>query len=197
MSTEKLNTTAPVQPILLPPDAKRFPLSTVLAAAGTASAAALVAADRSDPLWARWLEGRFRKSVRVAKSRTDFDTAQQLSEHCVSGDGFTAVGFAPTTYPQMPHWMARARVEGLHCADDLATEPSAGQWAIGVVAEMSAGKAAAQVAHALCMLVLQTGSLPSFSIYRADPDAHGDVEVVDAGFTEFDRPTRTVIASQR
>lgn len=60
-----------------------------------------------------------------------------------------------------------------------------GEWSVGLVARMSAGKSAAQVAHALCRIVLETGAVPSFSLYRASADARGVVEVVDAGLSEF------------
>ena len=185
-----------VQAILLPPDARRHLLSVVLTAAGTASAAALAGADRSDSRWADWLAGRFTKSVRVAKSRSDIDVARACADHHIEVDGFVAAAFAPTTYREMPHWMSRARVEGLRCDDDLPSNPGHSDWAIGLVAEMTAGKAAAQVSHMLCRLVLETGGLPTFSIYRAAETAVGDLDIVDAGLTEFDRPTRTVIANR-
>jgi hypothetical protein len=185
-----------VQPILLPPDARRYPLSVVLTAAGTASAAALAGADRSHSRWENWLAGRLTKSVRVAKSRSDIGVARACSDHHIEVDGFVAAAFAPITYQEMPHWMSRARVEGLRCEDDLPSHPGNGDWTIGLVAEMTAGKAAAQVSHMLCRLVLETGGLPTFSIYRAAETAAGDLDIVDAGLTEFDRPTRTVIANR-
>lgn len=84
----------------------------------------------------------------------------------------------------------------MHCAGELPDRAGGGEWAIGVVAQMSAGKAAAQVAHALCRIVLDTRSVPTFSLYQADVDARGVVEIVDAGLTEFGGvPTRTVVAS--
>ena len=185
-----------VQPILLPPDARRHPLSVVLTAAGTSSASALAGADRYDSRWANWLDGRFTKSVRVAKSRSDIDVARAFAVHHSEVDGFVAAAFAPITYQEMPHWMSRARVEGLRCEDDLPSHPGHGDWTIGLVAEMTAGKAAAQVSHMLCRLVLETGGLPTFSIYRAAETAVGDLDIIDAGLTEFDRPTRTVIANR-
>lgn len=187
-----------VQPIMLPPNAKRFPLSNVVTAVATASAAALVAADRDDPAWLGWLSGRFTKSVRVAKSRADFAIALAAGDYTVESGGLCAVAFAPTTYRQMPKWMGRARVEGLNCHDDVPTAPSDGEWSLGLVAQMSSGKAAAQAAHATCMIVLRTGALPRFSVFRADDSVTGVVEVVDAGLTEFGGiPTRTVVASPR
>lgn len=187
-----------VQPIMLPPDAKRFPLSQVMTAVATASAAALVAADRAHPAWSGWLSGRFTKSVRVAKSRSDFDIALAAGDYTAESAGVRAVAFTPTTHPQMPRWMTRSRVQGLNCADDLLAAPGDGEWTLGLVAQMSAGKAAAQAAHATCMIVLRTGALPRFSVFRADEHAAGVVEVIDAGLTEFDGiATRTVVASPR
>lgn len=188
-----------VQPILLPLDAKRWPLVDAVTAVATASARSLAHADRTAPEWEAWIGGSFRKSVRVAKSRMDFDEAIACAEAVSESRGVLAAGFAPTRYEDMPRWMYRARVEGLHCADNaLPTVPSVAEWDIGIVAEMSAGKAAAQVAHAVCSIVLKTGAVPTFGLYQAAADATGTVEIVDAGVTEFAGvPTLTVVASRR
>jgi hypothetical protein len=187
-----------VQPIVLPLDAKQYPLVQVITVAATASASALAECDRADPAWSTWLAGRFTKSVRVAKTRAAFVAALDSAVYVATVGELSAAAFAPMAYAEMPKWMSQARVEGLHCAGELADGPGRGEWAIGVVAQMSAGKAAAQVAHALCRIVLDTGSVPSFSVYRARADAHGVVEIVDAGLTEFGGvPTRTVVASPR
>lgn len=192
-----MDTSALVQPIVLPPDAKHHPLSAVITVASTASAAALATCDRSDPAWSAWLDGRFTKSVRVAKSRADFTAALEGASSVVETPDLAAAAFAPMTYPDMPKWMSRARVEGLRCEDDLPDLPGDGEWAVGVIAEMSAGKTAAQVAHALCRIVLATGGLPSFSVYRAQDTVAGPIEIIDAGLTEFDGvPTRTIVASR-
>lgn len=187
-----------VQPIMLPPDAKNYPLSAVVTAAATASARALEASDRDVSPWPDWLDGPFTKSVRVAKSRADFTQALSECVFTVEAGGVAAAAFAPLAYADMPKWMARARVEGLHCEDDLADRPGDGEWAVGVIAEMSAGKTAAQVAHALCIALLGNDMIPSFSLYRAPVGAQGEVEITDSGLTEFGGlPTLTVVASPR
>ena len=185
-----------VQPVMLPLDAKHHPLVQVITVVATASASSLALCDRAAPAWSTWLAGRFTKSVRVAKTRAAFAAALDTAEYVATFGELSAAAFAPVAYAEMPKWMSQARVEGLHCAGELPDRAGCGEWAIGVVAQMSAGKAAAQVAHALCRIVLDIGSVPTFSFYQADANAHGVVEIVDAGLTEFGGvPTRTVVAS--
>lgn len=182
---------------MLAPNAKRHQLSTVITAVASASATSLLRRDHHDSAWAAWLAGRFTKSVRVAKSHADFTTAVANCAYVESAGPVQAAAFAPTTYSDMPRWMSKARVEGLVCTDDLPDSAHGADWAIGLTAPMTAGKAAAQVAHALCRITLDLGSVPSFALYRAtSSEAEATVEIIDAGLTEFGGiPTRTVVAS--
>ncbi|WP_100514322.1 hypothetical protein [Mycobacteroides abscessus] len=186
-----------VQAIMLVPNAKRHQLSEVITAVASASATSLLRRDCTDSAWSAWLGGRFTKSVRVAKSHADFAAAVANCVYVEGAGPVQAAAFAPMAYRAMPRWMSKARVEGLVCTDDLPDSAHGADWAIGLAAPMTAGKAAAQVAHALCKITLELGSVPSFALYRAAGSAaEAAVEIIDAGLTEFGGvPTRTVVAS--
>lgn len=190
-----------VQPIVIDRNAKHE--ETVAAAA----AASLAAYDENHPdQFKEWLSGRFAKTVRRAKSSAFAKTACLPGATVVEvGDG-KAVALAPMPYADFPKELSKLQVSGT----DL---PRSGRYpevpapdvllVVNGDLNMTTGKEAAQVAHALWIAYLAgwCTTRGTFQIVRvSDNDFTGYAQtqharvVTDSGLTELTGPTQTVVA---
>lgn len=164
-----------------------------------------------DPRWKAWLAGRFTKSVRRGTAG-QIATAQEEAVSIVGCGEAVAYGFVPSTYEDMSKPLSKMQVSGSEFE-------RSGQWIVeaeGPVIyinsdiEMSTGKTAAQAAHGLFAWALRSGPIevenwghacnPVSMIevnardLRELANMEGAVPITDAGFTEIDPGTMTVVA---
>lgn len=164
-----------------------------------------------DPRWKAWLAGRFTKSVRRGTAG-QIAAAQEDAKAIVGCGEAVAYGFIPSTYEDMSKPLSKMQVSGSEFE-------RSGQWIvesegpavwINSDIEMSTGKTAAQAAHGLFAWVLRLSDeerdhwvengtpvtfleVPAKEI-KALAKLESAVPIVDAGFTEIDPGTMTVVA---
>lgn len=164
-----------------------------------------------DQAWNQWLKGRFTKSVRRGTAG-QFETAAEFAASDVMVGEAHALGFVPVSYDDMLPVLSKMQVSGTEY-------PRSELWVVdheGPVVyinsdiDMSTGKAAAQAAHGLFAWALRldlearehwVGSgLPVTFLEAPAKEIKtlsglgGAVPIVDAGFTEIDPGTMTVVA---
>jgi hypothetical protein len=167
-----------------------------------------------DPAWEAWLSGRFTKSVRRA-TPAQISAATEFALADVGVNEAQALGFAPMTYAEYPKVLSKMQVAntdfertGRWIVDPYAEGPKL--W-LNVENEMTTGKTAAQVAHGLFAWLLRKseeerrawqGNGMPLSIaevpasYFAKMRFVSVVTVNDAGFTEVDPHTTTVVVTE-
>lgn len=155
-----------------------------------ASASALSLAHDSD-LWDEWVSTDYRKSVRALKRARDVE-ADCIVETVKRDTMVSAAATVPMTKELLPSPLRRTQVSGWDSkviVQDSA-EPSNEEnvLLINDSLGMSVGKMAAQAAHALMMVTLDRGVVPSFSVALADEEMLRDVKgylMKDNGLTEI------------
>lgn len=183
----------------------------VIEAAAIASARSYIL-NANDPIWQEWLSGRFVKSVRRAKASV-MDSLEELCIANVGVEDAVAMAFAPMKYGDLPSKIKKCQVQGTDY-------PKTGIWPywefdgpavfINKDLDMSTGKTAAQVSHALMLYFMQATederetwllsgcpvTLNEISAAKFDKlkNEDGVIAIRDAGFTEVDPGTITVIA---
>lgn len=190
-----------------------------IAATAIASARAACMADPDDFAWKTWFNQAFTKTVRRASKPSQIRRlAHDPQVASVFQVGLaTAHAYAPMTYDQFPKHLRNLQVAGLdvdrsrdynqHFLRVPATAPQADYIDPLVVinrdVEMSTGKTAAQVAHALVAWTRHLSELGradwlSQSTLRVlygdldlDPEAH-TITIRDNGLTEVEPGTATV-----
>ena len=196
-----------------------LPTKTAAIEAAAIAAVQLLASPEAQPggPWhapvERWLSGRFRKIVRHARGSA-WAKACDLPGVTASHRGAEVRAFVPGPMDAIPRELAKLQLQGLDLPDDCAPEnPPSNGWAPviamnpGVV--LSAGKSAAQAAHASTMAWLQmsaderqlwAANWPGLVVVFPEEGAYAryersaPVRVVDAGFTEPDGPALTCAA---
>lgn len=172
-------------------------------AAAAASVTALLDRVPGEGHWDDWLSGRFTKSVRRVRSAAAWD---RLSDrwYVASHGPASVVALPPMPYSGFPADASRAQVQGVLLPEGY-NPPREGLMVLvdGGLA-MSAGKAAAQAAHALMQraLVEEWTGLPAFSVHvvsGSDLGHHWSEEfgITDSGLTELPGPTRTATTIRR
>jgi len=187
----------------------------VVVAVATASVKALVF-TRQFPIWDEWLAGPFTKTVRRA-TITQFDDATEYAVAAAQEGDTQVIATAPMRYEDFPKCIAKAQVQGTDyphrgsylwppiLSDD---EPLV---AINPRVEMTTGKTAAQVAHGLMAAILRRdpewikgwverqcpwGCFVAPTVSEFDSWAtNSPVHINDAGYTEVEPGTLTVVAS--
>lgn len=191
-----------VQALCVP---KRMPCTAqdLYHAAASASVSALLARGDDEPYWDDWLGGRFTKSVRRVRSDAAWDRLTPVA-HVVTSGKATVAALAPMPYRELPTEAAKAQVQGVLLPVGNDVTPARLQLMIDGGLSMSAGKAAAQAAHALMIRALIEGwtAIPEFSVHVVTgcdlADRWSDeFGVVDSGLTELPGPTRTAVTVRR
>lgn len=155
-----------------------------------------------------WRDGRIRKLVRRARGKR-WDDVQALPGTTVEQGRAAARAFVPGPVRPLPPELNKLQVEGTELPDDEASSTEDAMVLVGVspLVEMTTGKACAQCAHA-AQLAWEAMSQDERTRWQADDFRlrvevidedrwaadRGRVQVVDAGFTEFDGPTETTRA---
>ncbi|MDN5916704.1 MAG: peptidyl-tRNA hydrolase [Pseudonocardia sp.] len=205
-------------PVILRIERDPQPSRTALleAAAGAALAVCLDPRAGSGGEWDEpvrtWVDGRIRKIARRARG-AHWDAVQELPGVTVGEGPAQARALLPGPVDDVPKIVSRLQIGGTDLEPDAPGPPRAGRPVIVLnpYAEMSVGKAAAQVGHASMILAAVRGwtSAPDFAVRdttRAEWEAllakvgtststgAGTVVAVqDAGFTEVDPGTVTCI----
>ena len=200
-----------VQAILVPKG--DHPHEDVVMACATASVKALLF-TRENPAWDEWLSGPFTKSVRRA-TITQFDDALEWVAAAAQVGDVQTVALPPMAYDDFPKCVAKTQVQGTDY-------PRRGSWdphpdllhhdpmvVINPNVEMTTGKMAAQVAHGLMASVLRYGKMDlskwmerglpwgCFVCTEQEWDVYVKrcpIHIEDAGFTEVEPGTLTVVA---
>ncbi len=193
------------------------PARTALLEAAAASAVAVCLDPRADVggEWHEavraWVAGRIRKVSRRARG-VQWEAVQELPGVTVTVDGASVRSLLPVLVSETPREVAKLQISGSDLPLDTPGPVPEGAHVLLVNprVEMSAGKLAAQVGHASMLLAphLSDDELKAWTAidYRcavrtpsvAEWDAlihRGDVVAVrDAGFTEVEPGTTTVLA---
>lgn len=200
-------------PVILRIERDPPPSRTALleAAAGAALAVCLDPRSQEGGEWDEpvrtWVDGRIRKIARRARG-AHWDAVQELPGVTVGEGTEQARALLPGPVDDVPKIVSRLQIGGTDLDADTPGPPPDGRPLIVLNphAEMSVGKAAAQVGHASMILAAVRGwtSVPELAVRdttRAGWDALLDdveagraVAVRDAGFTEVDPGTVTCIA---
>lgn len=183
----------------------------VIRAAALASVIAWVN-SYEDPAWNSWLKGRFTKSVRRGTAG-QIEAAVEFAASDVMVGEARALGFVPASYDDMLPPISKMQVSGTEYP--RSEEP----WTVDFEGpaiyinsdiEMSTGKTAAQAAHGLFAWALRLSDeerehwvgqglpvtffeVPAKEIIDL-AELAGAVPIVDAGFTEIDPGSMTVVA---
>lgn len=212
-------------PVILRIERQDPPSRTSALEAAAAAAVAVCLADEpswEDPLRA-WIDGRIRKVSRRARG-AHWEAVQALPGVTVTVDGASARALVPGRVVDTPKEVSRLQISGSELPADEPGPVPAGVptlW-LNPTVEMTAGKAAAQVGHASMLLAALIRDPEYFatwattdyrcavrtptrarweSLHPGDDPAgawrsRGVVAVRDAGFTEVDPGTVTVIAQR-
>jgi peptidyl-tRNA hydrolase len=208
------------QPLVLRLEKTSPPGRTAALEAAATAALAVFFDPRASGEWGEeleaWVAGRIRKVARRARG-TYWQVAAELPGVTVAVGDAEVRAYPPGRVAELPKELSRLQVSGTDLADEVAPGPvPAGVPVLWMTphVEMSAGKAMAQVGHATMLLgafldlpVLErwaSAGLP-VAVRTADrqrwaeltgpaPDGVARVAVRDAGFTEVEPGTVTVIA---
>lgn len=168
---------------------------------------------------AAWVSGRIRKVARRARG-AHWRAVQELPGVTVAVEGAEVRALLPCRVSEVPKTVSRLQISGSDLPDDSPGPTPAGVplLLLNPGVEMTVGKAAAQVGHATMLLasvldadrraawaadgfrcaVRKPGAERWASLLPADPATawrdHGVISVRDAGFTEVDPGTITVLA---
>lgn len=220
-----------IQPVEAPASNLVQPIAVVpgthfetIAAVAIASNLAAAHADLDAEPWKAWLSRAFTKTVRRiskhadARSLADLSAADPASRSFTVG-GATAYAFAPMAYDDFPKRLRQLRVAGLDLernGEGFIMTPVGHlvrpDMVVSHDVQMTTGKAAAQVAHALMvwLIELRTNGHAAFLAWRAEPTlalrvadldeipaskAHS-ITIVDSGLTEIAPKTATVRISR-
>lgn len=205
----------PVQAIAVAPGSH---IDTITAVA-LASAHAALSADLEQDPWRSWLAGAFTKTVRKIKRPAQHEKVRQDPSVVISFNVGEAIAYAyaPMTYEEFPEHLRKLQVSGLDLRGTSDLLPGIHDAQIPVLAtpvvitqinsevEMSTGKLAAQVAHALVAWVLIAPranleawitdprlALVSSSFAGLDLGRPGSITIRDNGLTEIASGTPTV-----
>ncbi|WP_051224791.1 peptidyl-tRNA hydrolase [Pseudoclavibacter soli] len=198
-------------------------LSTV-AAVAMASTVRLCESDIDEHPWKKWLAGPFAKVVRRVTRSARLEgvvaTAERLPSSMVCVGEARAYAFDPMLRDDLPHAVSRLQVSGLDLRERPGIQPRlAPQWIgraqanaplvlINGRVDMTTGKTAAQVAHAVMgwalrltaeqrrQWVLRPSLLLGVDDLEALPPELDPVRIIDAGRTEIAPDTETVRAWQ-
>lgn len=155
-----------------------------------------------------WRDGRIRKLVRRARG-VRWSDVQALPGATVEQGRAAARAFVPGPARPLPPALDKLQVSGTELPDDEPSSTADAMVLVGVtpLVEMTTGKACAQCAHA-AQLAYEAMTTDERERWAADgfrlrvetidearwAADRGRVQVVDAGFTEFDGPTETTRA---
>ena len=194
----------PVQPIAVKPSTH----FETIAAVAIASNLLFAAADRSSEPLKSWLEQSYGKNVRNIRRPAETDRLAAMDGHRTefTVGGATAYAFAPLEYADFPVSLKKLQVTGLdlpRTAESLLV-PGMVQPRVTISddVQMSTGKTAAQVAHAVMLWLLEQDEAtvsrwmlsPGLSLTYGSLAAaagHG-ATVIDNGHTELEPGTATV-----
>lgn len=164
-----------------------------------------------DPAWSEWLKGRFTKTVRRGTAG-QFEAAAEFAVATVMVGEVEALGFIPMAYEDMPQPVTKMQVANLdRPKSELWIRHAEGPtvW-INEDAGMTTGKTAAQAAHGLFAWLLRQSESDRASwlaegmpatIMSVPGDAFSAVateavvNICDAGFTEVEPGTETVVVT--
>lgn len=210
-----------VQPIAVVPGAH----FETIAAVAIASNLAAAHADLDAEPWKAWLSRAFTKSVRRISKPADARLIAELSAAAPASRSFTVGGatayaFAPMAYDDFPKRLRQLRVAGLDLERDGegfrlkgpvhsgSAQTGQPQMLVSRDVDMTTGKTAAQVAHALMVWLIQLRAIDeaTFLAWREHPhmavcmgeldelsaDPAHTITVVDSGLTEIAPKTATV-----
>jgi peptidyl-tRNA hydrolase len=164
------------------------------------------------PEWNSWLRGRFTKSVRRGTAGQIVAAQEFAASHVEVGDA-VALGFVPASYEDMPAVISKMQVSGTEyprSEEPWIVDFEGPSIYINSDIEMSTGKTAAQAAHGLFAWALRLSDeerehwvalglpvtffeVPAKEIITL-AELGSAVPIVDAGFTEIDPGTMTVVA---
>jgi peptidyl-tRNA hydrolase len=159
-----------------------------------------------------WVSSRIRKVVRRARG-AHWRVAEELPGVTVTVGTAQVRAFVPCLVSELPKELSRLQVSGIELTDEQKPEPSNGGPTLWLTPEvtMTTGKAMAQVGHATMLLAAATPPEKLEAWAEADfpvvvrtaakqewaelTERDDTVVVRDAGFTEVDPGTITVLAT--
>lgn len=192
-----------VQAIAVKPSTHR---DTICAVALASTRAFLTPHNRS--CWHEWLKASMTKSVRRATKPAALAAcrADPLVTATAKVGEAQAFAYLPMPYEDFPKHLSRLQVSGLNIADEpsgISLDDRALFVEINAELDMTTGKTAAQVAHALVLWSLEAPqavldrfwAAPSLHLRYCDfddPEEPGDIVIHDNGLTEVAPGSATV-----
>ncbi|WP_374210114.1 peptidyl-tRNA hydrolase [Pseudonocardia sp. McavD-2-B] len=207
-------------PVVLRIEREPLPGRTALLEAAATAAVAVCTDPRAQPggewsdVVAPWVDGRIRKIARRARG-AHWRAVRELPGVTVRVGDAEARALVPGPVDEAPKAVSRLQIGGTELPVDEPGPPDPGAPLVllSPYAEMTVGKAAAQVGHATMLLGAAlgwpVGAAPVCAVRTADRAAwarlcpaaddgtDGVVGVRDAGFTEVDPGTMTCLAVAR